>query len=148
MVEENKFIETVNVIEDDSVLKKMIEKGNGQKPKKGQQVQVHYEGRLEDGTVFDCSYNREPLNVAIGTGQVIKGWDLGIMAMEFGEKAELWIKSDYGYGDAGSPPKIPGGATLIFTVELIKQLTDEEKAEAALAAKDRGNAEFKNKSWA
>lgn len=140
-------MEIVNVTEDDSVVKKMIDGGNGIKPTKGQQIEVHYEGRLEDGTVFDCSYDREPLEVAIGTGAVIKGWDLGIMAMEFGEKAELWIKSEYGYGENGSPPKIPGGATLIFTCELIKQMSDAERSTAALAAKEKGNAEFKNKSW-
>ena len=50
---------------------------------------------------------------------MIEGWDKGIMAMTLGENADLVIKSKYGYGDMGSPPKIPGGATLIFTVELI-----------------------------
>ncbi len=57
--------------------------------------------------------------MSIGTGQVIKGWDLGIMAMKLGEKAELTIKSEYAYGEMGSPPTIPGGATLIFDVELL-----------------------------
>jgi len=84
-------------------------------------VLVNYEGRLEDGTIFDTSYDRgEPLKVAIGTGQVIKGWDIGIMAMQLGEKADLVIKPEYGYGAIGAPPKIPGNATLIFTVELIQ----------------------------
>ena len=57
--------------------------------------------------------------MSIGTGQVIKGWDLGIMAMKLGEKAELTIKSEYAYGEMGSPPTIQGGATLIFDVELL-----------------------------
>ena len=52
----------------------------------------------------------------IGTGQVIKGWDIGIMSMKLGEKADLIIKSEYAYGKIGAPPKIPGDATLIFTV--------------------------------
>lgn len=74
-----------------------------------------------DGTIFDQSANRgEPFVVNIGTGQVIQGWDKGIMTMKLGEKADLVISSEYGYGDQGSPPKIPGGATLIFTVELIQ----------------------------
>lgn len=83
---------------------------------------MQYEGRLEDGTVFDASTNpgREPLKINIGEGQVIDGWDQGIMSMKLGEKADLVIQSKYGYGDAGSPPKIPGGATLIFTVELLQ----------------------------
>ena len=100
-----------------------------------------YEGRLEDGTVFDSSYERnDPIRINVGTGQVIKGWDIGIGAMKLGEKAELFIKSDYGYGDQGSPPKIPGGATLIFLVELVQvgdrkppTMSDEELT--ALATK-------------
>lgn len=62
----------------------------------------------------------EPLKIRIGEGQVIEGWDQGIMAMLLGEKADLVIQSKYAYGDIGSPPKIPGKATLIFTVELIQ----------------------------
>jgi len=62
----------------------------------------------------------EPLKVRIGEGQVIEGWDRGIMSMLLGEKADLVIKPKYGYGAVGSPPKIPGNATLVFTVELIK----------------------------
>ena len=75
---------------------------------------------MEDGTIFDTSTERgEPLKFVIGTGQVIKGWDIGIMSMKLGEKAELVIKPEYGYGKIGAPPKIPGDATLIFEVELI-----------------------------
>ena len=80
---------------------------------------VNYTGRLTDGTIFDSSIDKEALKVNIGVGQVIKGWDIGIMSMKMGEKAELTIKSDYAYGEMGSPPKIKGGATLIFEVELI-----------------------------
>lgn len=116
---------------------------------------VNYEGRLEDGTIFDTSQSHgEPLKLNIGTGQVIEGWDKGIMAMQLGEKADLFIKAKYGYGDLGSPPKIPGGATLIFTVELIQiadtrptrwQMTDQQLIEYALRLKDDGNAKFKAK---
>ena len=80
---------------------------------------MNYEGRLQDGTIFDSSYEREALKVAIGVGQVIKGWDVGIMSMKLGEKAELTIASEHAYGAMGSPPTIPGGATLCFTVELL-----------------------------
>ena len=89
-------------------------------PKKGDRVLVHYEGKLADGTVFDSSYERNsPFGVNIGLGNVVEGWDIGIMSMNLGEKAELTIESDYGYGDAGRPPLIPGYATMIFTVELL-----------------------------
>ena len=115
------FIDEVQITTDGGIVKKTITKGEGECPQKGQEVTVHYEGRLEDGTIFDTSKNHgEPLKINIGQGQVIEGWDQGIMAMQLGEKADLVIQSKYGYGDMGSPPKIPGGATLIFTVELIQ----------------------------
>lgn len=114
------YIDEIDVSGDGGIMKKMITAGEGECPTKGQEVTVNYEGRLEDGSVFDASRNHgEPLKIRIGEGQVIDGWDQGIMAMKLGEKADLVIKSKYGYGDVGSPPKIPGGATLIFTVELI-----------------------------
>lgn len=114
------FIEEVNITEDGGVIKKMIKAGEDLMPQNGQECRVHYEGRLEDGSVFDSSYDRgDPLTLSVGTGQVIKGWDLGIAKMKLGEKAELHIKSEYGYGEQGSPPTIPGGATLIFKVELV-----------------------------
>ena len=107
----------------------MISEGENVMPEEGDECHVHYEGRLEDGTVFDSSYDRgDPLTLSVGTGQVIKGWDIGIGKMKLGEKAELVIQSDYGYGDNGSPPKIPGGATLIFKVELV-QIKDRKAGE-------------------
>jgi len=91
------------------------------KSKKGDSLQMHYTGKLEDGTEFDSSIPRgNPFTFTLGTGQVIKGWDQGLLGMCEGEKRKLVIPSDLGYGDRGSPPKIPGGATLIFEVELIK----------------------------
>ena len=75
---------------------------------------------MEDGTVFDSSYKRgKPYPLNIGVGRVVKGWDIGIMNMELGEKAELRIESDYGYGDRGRAGIIPGGAVMIFKVELL-----------------------------
>jgi len=91
------------------------------KSKKGDSLQMHYTGKLEDGTEFDSSIPRgDPFTFTLGSGQVIKGWDQGLIGMCEGEKRRLVIPSDLGYGDRGSPPKIPGGATLIFEVELIK----------------------------
>ncbi len=86
---------------------------------------------------------------------VIKGWDLGIQSMKVGEKATLKIQSEYGYGASGSPPSIPGGATLIFDVELInigegegddseeQEFTDEQLMEQFKKHKEEGNAFFK-----
>ncbi|KAJ0113621.1 hypothetical protein Patl1_01518 [Pistacia atlantica] len=87
---------------------------------KGDRVKVHYRGKLTDGTVFDSSFERgDPIEFELGSGQVIKGWDQGLLGMCVGEKRKLKIPSKMGYGDHGSPPKIPGGATLIFDTELV-----------------------------
>eukprot|EP00794_Sanderia_malayensis_P019966 gene19966-21921_t len=89
--------------------------------KKGDSLHMHYTGKLEDGSQFDSSIPRgEPFVFTLGAGQVIKGWDQGLLNMCEGEKRKLVIPSDLGYGDHGAGDKIPGGATLIFEVELIK----------------------------
>lgn len=86
----------------------------------GDAVFVHYTGTLEDGTKFDSSLDRgQPIGFRLGQGEVIKGWDEGIAGMSIGDKRKLTIPSDLGYGEAGSPPTIPGGATLLFDVELV-----------------------------
>ncbi|XP_028409851.1 LOW QUALITY PROTEIN: peptidyl-prolyl cis-trans isomerase FKBP2-like [Dendronephthya gigantea] len=92
------------------------------KSQNGDTLHMHYTGTLkEDGTEFDSSIPRgEPFVFTLGTGQVIKGWDQGLLNMCEGEKRKLVIPSSLGYGDSGAPPKIPGGATLVFEVELIK----------------------------
>ncbi|KAK9159800.1 hypothetical protein Syun_006141 [Stephania yunnanensis] len=87
---------------------------------KGDRVKVHYRGTLTDGTVFDSSFERgDPIEFELGTGQVIKGWDQGLLGMCVGEKRKLKIPAKLGYGEQGSPPTIPGGATLIFDTELV-----------------------------
>nr|CAB3457489.1 unnamed protein product [Digitaria exilis] len=87
---------------------------------KGDRVKVHYRGKLTDGTVFDSSFERgDPIEFELGTGQVIKGWDQGLLGMCVGEKRKLKIPSKLGYGPQGSPPTIPGGATLIFDTKLV-----------------------------
>jgi peptidylprolyl isomerase len=81
---------------------------------------VHYTGTLENGTKFDSSLDRgKPFEFVIGTGSVIKGWDEGVMTMKVGGRRKLIVPPKLGYGPAGSPPKIPGNATLIFDVELL-----------------------------
>jgi len=97
------------------------------KSRKGDTLSMHYTGKLEDGSEFDSSIPRgSPFTFTLGTGQVIKGWDQGLIGMCEGEKRKLVIPSDMGYGDRGAPPKIPGGATLIFEVELLKIERKEE----------------------
>ena len=89
-------------------------------PKIGDEVIAHYAGRLLDGTPFDSSYKRGvPLTFRVGTGMVIRGWDEAFLTMKKGEKRTLIIPHWLGYGDKGSPPTIPGKATLIFEVKLI-----------------------------
>ncbi|KAG9692770.1 FKBP peptidyl-prolyl cis-trans isomerase, partial [Aureobasidium melanogenum] len=109
------------------VTKQIIKQGDGvNKPKNGDNVTMEYTGWLEEngakGKQFDSSVGRGDFDVPIGTGRVIKGWDEGIVStdggMSLGEKSTLTISSDYGYGPRGFPGAIPGGATLIFDVEL------------------------------
>jgi len=95
--------------------------GSGIAPVKGNNVSVHYIGKLADGTVFDNSYGRgEPIEFPIGIGYVIPGWDEGIQLLEQGDKATFVIPSFLGYGESGAGGVIPPNATLIFDVELIK----------------------------
>jgi FK506-binding protein 2 len=86
----------------------------------GDSINVHYRGTLEsDGSVFDESYKRgQPLTFTVGQGQVIKGWDQGLLDMCPGEKRKLTIQPEWAYGDRGVGP-IPGGAVLIFETELV-----------------------------
>ena len=98
----------------------MKAKGNGEMPKKGDHVKVHYTGRLLDGTVFDSSIERgEPIEFPLGVGYVIPGWDEGIMLMSKGEKGVLYIPYDLAYGERGAGGVIPPYANLIFEVELV-----------------------------
>ncbi|WP_338733365.1 peptidylprolyl isomerase [Mangrovimonas cancribranchiae] len=98
----------------------IIQQGEGKQPEKGSTVKVHYKGQLADGTVFDSSYKRnQPLEFAVGVGQVISGWDEGIGLLNVGSKARLVIPSDLGYGSRGAGGVIPPNATLVFDVELM-----------------------------
>jgi peptidylprolyl isomerase len=94
--------------------------GTGPSPQSGQEVTVHYTGTLEDGTKFDSSLDRgQPFKFNIGVGQVIKGWDEGVMTMKVGGKRKLVIPSQLGYGARGAGRVIPPNATLVFEVELL-----------------------------
>ena len=99
---------------------KIIQKGDGAQAQKGKKVSVHYKGSLENGKVFDSSYDRkQPIDFQLGVGQVISGWDEGIALLQVGDKARFVIPSHLGYGSRGAGGVIPADATLIFDVELV-----------------------------
>lgn len=109
-------------MDDDKELKiEDLKVGGGPEAKDGDTVSIHYRGFLENGTQFDSSYDRkEPFETKIGVGYVIKGWDMGVPGMRVGGKRRLTIPYQLGYGKNGVDRIIPGFATLIFEVELIK----------------------------
>ena len=95
--------------------------GSGATPTSGQQVVVHYTGWLLNGAKFDSSLDRgEPFAFNIGVGQVIPGWDEGVMSMQVGGKRQLVIPAALGYGARGAGGVIPPNATLVFEVELLE----------------------------
>lgn len=97
---------------------KVMKSGTGESPKLTSKVQAHYAGRLLDGTEFDNSYKRgQPLE--IGVSGVIKGWTEILQLMKVGDKFEVYIPSELGYGERGSGPTIGPNAALIFEIELM-----------------------------
>jgi FKBP-type peptidyl-prolyl cis-trans isomerase len=94
--------------------------GSGEPPQPGQEIVVHYDGRLLDGRPFDSSYESgTPFTFRVGTGMVIPGWDEAFLQMKKGDKRTLIIPYWLAYGVNGRPPKIPPRATLVFEVELL-----------------------------
>ena len=101
--------------------------GEGKKAVKGALITTQYRGWLEDGTPFDSSFDRgKPFQCVIGTGRVIKGWDLGLMGMQVGGKRKLWVPSHLGYGERQFGAYIKPHSNLIFEIELLEVLTRDE----------------------
>jgi peptidylprolyl isomerase len=160
MATEGEFID-VSTAQDGGVKKRITQaapEGAQGPPAIGNEVTAHYTGRLAaDGSKFDSSVDRgTPLTFTVGVGQVIKGWDEGFASMKVGEKALLEITPEYGYGASGSPPKIPGNATLHFDVELLgfkekhkekDEMLPGEAIELAKKLKTEGTEFFQNKNY-
>lgn len=99
---------------------KITKKGTGKKVEKGHQVSVHYAGRLTNGNEFDNSFKRgEPIDFTAGVGQVIRGWDEGLLLLNVGDEATFLIPSELGYGARGAGGVIPPNAWLIFDVQIV-----------------------------
>ncbi len=98
-----------------------VERGFGDVARAGKTVSVHYTGYLQNGTKFDSSLDRgEPFTFALGAGQVIRGWDEGLVGMKVGGRRKLVIPPELAYGTRGAGRLIPPNATLVFDVELIE----------------------------
>jgi peptidylprolyl isomerase len=111
--------------------------GDGATPEAGAVVQVHYEGKLADGTIFDSSYERnEPIAFPLGQGLVIPGWDEGVSLLSVGSKAKLIVPPELAYGEFGAVGVIPPNATLYFEVELVDILPGSPEAPMAVADSD------------
>ena len=107
--------EPANLVIEDKVV------GTGEEATVGKRVSVHYSGFLTNGTMFDSSIPRKtPFTFTLGAGEVIQGWDKGVVGMKVGGKRKLTIPSKLGYGPRGAGGVIPPNATLIFDVELLK----------------------------
>ncbi len=98
-----------------------IEVGKGEEATAGKQISAHYVGvAWSTGEEFDASWNRgQPLDFTVGVGQVIQGWDQGLLGMKVGGRRKIVIPPHLGYGDRGAGAAIKGGETLIFVVDLV-----------------------------
>ncbi|WAD26702.1 FKBP-type peptidyl-prolyl cis-trans isomerase [Pseudomonadaceae bacterium T75] len=104
-----------------------IQPGEGKEVVKGALITTQYRGTLEDGTVFDSSYERgKPFQCVIGTGRVIKGWDLGLMGMKVGGKRRLFVPAHLAYGERQVGAHIKPNSNLHFEIELLEVLTRDD----------------------
>lgn len=104
-----------------------LQLGDGKAVVKGALITTQYTGTLEDGTVFDSSYQRgKPFQCVIGSGRVIKGWDQGLMGMKIGGKRKLWVPAHLAYGERQVGQFIQPNSNLIFEIELLEVLTRDD----------------------
>jgi peptidylprolyl isomerase len=104
-----------------------IHVGDGKAAVRGALITTQYEGRLEDGTVFDSSYAKgKPFQCVIGSGRVIKGWDQGLMGMRVGGKRKLFVPAHLAYGERQIGEHIKPHSNLIFEIELLEVLTRDD----------------------
>ena len=145
----------INITEDGGIKKKILKEGSGASPEQGNEVHVNYIGRNSDNKVFDQTKDK-PFTFKIGSGQVIKGWDMGVKTMKVGEKAEFILSPDYAYGNKKVSDLIPENSTLTFEIELLKvvvpkkevsDMTYEEKLAEGKKLKAEGVEKFKAKDF-
>ncbi|SDI97955.1 peptidylprolyl isomerase [Pseudomonas delhiensis] len=104
-----------------------IRPGDGKAVVKGALITTNYRGTLEDGSVFDSSYDKgRPFQCVIGTGRVIKGWDIGLMGMQVGGKRKLFVPAHLAYGERQIGTHIKPNSNLIFEIELLEVLTRDD----------------------
>ncbi|KAJ2704927.1 peptidylprolyl isomerase fpr3 [Coemansia sp. IMI 203386] len=101
------------------VMADIMKEGDGQGAKNGQRVGMYYIGKLTNGKVFDKNMGGKPFWFRLGSGEVIRGWDKGILGMKKGGERRLTIPSNMAYGKRGAPPDIPPNATLVFDIRLV-----------------------------
>jgi len=129
------------------LMKKVLVEGKSPYcPKPGMEVKVHYHGTLEsNGNMFDSSIERgEHYKFTLGQGRVIRGWEVGVGKMRWGEKSILRCRKDYAYGDEAAGPRIPAGSTLDFEVELFHDYKDVEKMQGVQSFRLDGEASYVN----
>jgi FKBP-type peptidyl-prolyl cis-trans isomerase FkpA len=129
-------VDTSTIQITDGLSAQILQEGDGDPAEVGQIAVVHYTGWLYDesaenhrGNKFDSSVDRDkPFSFMLDEGRVIKGWDQGVVGMKVGERRELTIAPEMGYGDRGAGNVIPPGATLVFEIELLEVASTEPAA--------------------
>lgn len=117
---EEKPLTVTNTNQTTSLKIEDLTEGTGKAAESGDTLTVNYKGTLLNGTQFDSSYDRgQPFKFTLGAGQVIAGWDQGVLGMKIGGKRKLTIPPELGYGSRGAGADIPPNSTLIFEVELL-----------------------------
>lgn len=113
--------DSIRALEQDGLKIKVLKEGSGQQMvENSNKVTVHYVGKLINGRKFDSSIDRgKPFEFTVGQGEVIQGWEKGVLKMRIGEKRQLTIPAELGYGAMGAGRAVPPNATLIFEIELL-----------------------------